>query len=294
MLKMVSFDIFLQSLVNGLVMGGIYSLIAVGLTLVFGVMRIINIAHGEFIMVGMYLAYFLNVALAMDPYLAILVIVPIMFLLGMAFYGLLIKPAIDKGPMNQVMITIGFSIVLVNLAMFLLSADYRALNLGYFNRSFRVSRVMVGLPQLIAFLGSLGATALLYWILVHTRMGRMIRAVAQNRKAATLMGINVDWVFKLSMGVVACCAGVAGVLVLPIYYVFPEVGGFFIMLCFVVIVLGGMGNFVGALVGGIIVGLVEAVVSLFLPGSLPLVATYVLLIIFLLVRPEGLFGEGAV
>lgn len=293
-MKMVSFDIFLQSLVNGLVMGGIYSLIAVGLTLVFGVMRIINIAHGEFIMVGMYLAYFMNVSLGIDPYLAILAIVPIMFLFGMAFYSLLIKPAVDKPLMNQVMITIGFSIVLVNLAMFLLSADYRALNLGYFNRSFRVSRVMVGLPQMIAFLGSLGATALLYWVLVHTRMGRMIRAVAQNRKAAMLMGIDVDWVFKLSMGVVACCAGVAGALVLPIYYVFPEVGGFFIMLCFVVIVLGGMGNFVGALVGGIIVGLVESIGSLFLPGSFPLVATYILLIVFLLVRPEGLFGEGAV
>ncbi len=293
-MKVVSFDIFLQSLVNGLVMGGIYSLIAVGLTLVFGVMRIVNIAHGEFIMIGMYLAYFINVSLGTDPYLAILAVIPVMFLFGMAFYRFLIKPAIDKPPMNQVMITIGFSIVLVNLAMFLLSADYRSLNLGYFNHSFQVSLVMVGLPQLIAFLGSLGATALLYWILVHTQMGRMIRAVAQNRKAATLMGINVDWVFKLSMGVVACCAGVAGVLVLPIYYVFPEVGGFFIMLCFVVIVLGGMGNFIGALVGGIIVGLVESIGSLFLPGSLPLVATYILLIIFLLLRPEGLFGEGAV
>jgi branched-chain amino acid transport system permease protein len=290
----VGLDIFLQSLLNGLVMGGIYSLIAIGLTLVFGVMRIINVAHGEFIMVGMYLAYFLNVSLGLDPYLTIVVIVPIMFLFGMAFYGFLIKPAVDKPIMNQVMITIGFSIVLVNLAMFLLTADYRTLNVGYFNRSFRFFRVMVGLPQLIAFLGSLGATVALYWVLVHTRMGRMIRAVAQNRKAATLMGIDVDWVFKLSMGVVSCCAGVAGVLILPIYYVFPEVGGFFIMLCFVVIVLGGMGNFVGALVGGIIVGLVESIGSLFLPGSLPLVATYILLIIFLLVRPAGLFGEGAV
>ncbi len=290
----VSFDIFLQSLLNGLVMGSIYALIAAGMTLVFGVMRIINIAHGEFIMIGMYLTYFLNLYLGLDPYLSILVVLPIMFLVGIAFYGLLIKPVVDKPPMNQVMVTIGVSIVLVNFAMFFLTADYRALNLTYFNRSFRLYKVMVGLPQLIAFLGSLGFTAFFYWLLVHTRLGRMIRAVAQNRKAATLMGINVNWVYQLSMGIVACCAGLAGTLVLPIYYVFPEVGGFFLILCFVIIVLGGMGNFIGALIGGIMVGLVEAVGSLFLPGSLPLVATYVLLIVFLLVRPEGLFGEGAV
>jgi branched-chain amino acid transport system permease protein len=195
----VGLDIFLQSLLNGLVMGGIYALIAVGLTLVFGVMRIINVAHGEFIMVGMYLAYFLNVSLGLDPYLGILVIVPIMFLFGMAFYGFLIKPAVDKPVMNQVMITIGFSIVLVNLALFLLTADYRTLNVGYFNRSFRFFRVMVGLPQLVAFLGSLGDTVALYWVLVHTRMGRMIRAVAQNRKAATLMGIDVAGLLARSL-----------------------------------------------------------------------------------------------
>jgi branched-chain amino acid transport system permease protein len=290
----VSFDIFLQSLLNGLVMGSIYALIAVGMTLVFGVMRIINIAHGEFIMIGMYLTYFLNLFLGLDPYLSILVIIPIMFLVGIGFYRLLIKPVVDKPPMNQVMVTIGVSIVLVNLAMFLVSADYRALNLAYFNRSFRIYKVMVGLPQLIAFLGSLAFTAFFYWLLVYTKVGRMIRAVSQNRKAATLMGINVHWVFQLSMGIVACCTAIAGMLVLPIYYVFPEVGGFFLILCFVVIVLGGMGNFIGALIGGIIVGLVEAIGSLFLPGSLPLVATYVLLVIFLLVRPEGLLGEGAV
>lgn len=290
----VGVDIFLQSLLNGLVMGGIYALTAVGMTLVFGVMRIINIAHGEFIMMGMYLAFFLNVSLGMDPYLSILVIVPIMFLVGMAFYSFLIKPAIDKGPMNQVMITIGCSIVMINVAMLLCTSDYRSLNLNYFIRSFQVGKVMIGLPQLIAFCGSLGATAFLYWLLVYTKMGRMIRAVSQNRKAATLMGVNVNWVFQLSMGLVACCAGVAGVLVLPIYYVFPEVGQFFLMFCFVIIVLGGMGNFLGALVGGILVGMVEAIGSLFLPGSLPLLATWVLLIIFLLVRPEGIFGEGAV
>ncbi len=290
----IGFDILLQSLVNGLVMGSIYALIASGLTLVFGVMRIINIAHGEFIMIGMYLVYFLNVALGIDPYLSILVVIPVMFLFGVGFYSFFIKPAIDKPHINQVMITIGVSLILINVALILATADYRALNVVYFNRSFRISRIMIGLPQMIAFLEALVITGGLYWLLVYTRMGRFIRAVAQNRKAALLMGVNVDRVFKVSMGLVACCAGLAGVLVLPIYYVFPEVGSTFLLLSFVIIVLGGMGNFIGALAGGIIVGLIESIGSLFLPGSLPQAATYILLIIFLIVRPEGLFGEGTV
>jgi branched-chain amino acid transport system permease protein len=217
-----------------------------------------------------------------------------MFILGVGFYSFFIKPAVDKPVINQVMITIGVSLILVNGALLLLTADYMALNLTYFNKNFRIFQVTIGLPQMIAFLGALALTGMLYWLLVYTKMGRIIRAVAQNRKAALLMGVNVDRVFKLSMGLVACCAGVAGLLVLPIYYVFPEVGSVFLLLSFVIIVLGGMGNFLGALAGGIIVGLIESLGSLFLPGSLPLVATYILLIIFLLLRPEGLFGEGAV
>lgn len=290
----VSLNTVLQSLVNGLVMGAIYALVATGLTLVFGVMRLINIAHGEFIMLGMYLTYFLNVALGVDPYLSVIVTVPVMFVLGMGFYRAFIRPVMDKPPMNQVMVTMGLSLILVNAALLAFTADYRGLNVDYLNRSFRLGRIAVGLPQLIGLVGSLALTGAFYWVLTRTGLGRLIRAVSQNRRAATLMGVDVDWVCTVSMGIVACCTGLAGLLVLPIYYVFPDVGTIFLLLSFVIIVLGGMGNFVGALVGGIIVGLMEAVGSLFLPGSLSLVATYVLLIAFLLLRPEGLFGEGAV
>lgn len=290
----VSFDTVLQALVNGLVMGGVYALVAIGLTLVFGVMRIINIAHGEFIMVGMYLTYALHAGLGMDPYLSLFVTIPAMFLFGAGFYRFVIRPVVDKPPMNQVMVTIAVSLILVNVAVLVFSADYHGLNVEYFNTTFRFARVMIGLPQLIALLGSLAITGGFYWLLVHAKTGRLIRAVAQNRRAATLMGIDVDRVNRLSMGIVACAAGVAGALVLPIYYVFPEVGTLFLLLSFVIIVLAGMGNFLGALAGGLIVGLIESLGSLFLPGSLSLVALYAVLIVFLIVRPEGLFGEGAV
>lgn len=290
----VSLDTVLQALVNGFVMGGIYALVAIGLTLVFGVMRIINIAHGEFIMVGMYLTYALHAATGIDPYLSLFVTIPAMFLFGAGFYRFVIRPVVDKPPMNQVMVTLAVSLILVNVAVLAFSADYRGLNVEYFNTTFRVARVMIGLPQLIALLGSLAITAGFYWLLVHAKTGRLIRAVAQNRRAAVLMGIDVDRVNRVAMGIVACAAGVAGALVLPIYYVFPEVGTLFLLLSFVIIVLAGMGNFLGALAGGLLVGLIESLGSLFLPGSLSMVALYAVLIVFLILRPEGLFGEGAV
>lgn len=285
------FDTVLQAVTNGLVMGAIYALTAAGLTLVFGVMRIINLAHGEFIMVGMYATYVLNAALGVDPYLAVAALVPVMLVFGFAFYRVFLRPVVDKPAMNQVMVTLAVSLILVNGALLIFSADYRTLNVDYLNRTFRVWRVMVGLPQIFALAGSLLLTGAFYWVLLRTRTGRLIRAVAQNPRAATLMGVDVERVYGLSIGIVACCAGVAGGLVLPIYYVFPEVGTLFILLSFVIIVLAGMGNFPGALAGGVIVGLVESIGSLFLPGSLPLVALYVLLIAFLLVRPQGLFGD---
>jgi branched-chain amino acid transport system permease protein len=268
-------------------------LISIGLTLIWGVMKIINFAHGEFLMIGLYIAYFLVARGGLDPYLTILITTPALFLIGVAIFQVTIKPILRDPPMNQIMLTLGISLILQNLALVIFRADVLSVQTRYQQHVYLLfgGRVVVGLPELIAFGGSIVATLALYYLLRTTDMGRSIRASAQNPHAATLMGIDVRWTYLLAFGLGSASLGIAASLLMPMYYVAPTVGLFLGLIAFVVVVLGGMGNFLGAFIGGLIIGLTENVGAAVLTGSLSRVLTFVVFALFLLFKPQGILAR---
>ncbi len=286
----LSLDLLAQALVTGILIGGVFALLSVGLTLIWGVMRIINFAHGEFLMVGMYIVYFLVAKAGWDPYVTLLISAPALFVVGVAIFRLTIQPILSDPSMNQIMLTLGLSLILQNLALVLFSADPLIVQTAYSRVTFSLGPAVVRVPQLIAFGGSGVAAVLLYWFLQRTDAGRAIRAASQNREAAVLMGIDVQRTYLLAFGIGSACLGVAASLMVPFYYTSPTVGLWFGLVSFVVVVLGGMGNFIGALVGGLIIGLTEAFGAAILPGSLSRVFTFAIFILALLFRPQGIFG----
>jgi len=285
-----SLDLLAQALVTGILIGGVFALLSVGLTLIWGVMRIINFAHGEFLMVGMYIVYFLVANQGWDPYVTLLVSVPALFVVGVAIFRLTIQPILAHSTMNQIMLTLGLSLILQNLALVFFKADPLIVQTAYSRVTFSLGPAVVRVPQLIAFGGSGLAAVLLYWFLQKTDAGRAIRAASQNREAAVLMGVDVQRTFLLAFGIGSACLGVAASLMVPFFYTSPTIGLWFGQVAFIVVVLGGMGNFIGALVGGQIIGLTEAFGAAILPGSLSRVFTFAIFILVLLFRPQGLFG----
>jgi len=272
-------------------LGGVFALIATGLTLIWGVMGVINFAHGEFLMVGMYIAYFLAAKGGLDPYLTILVTVPALFIIGATIFRLNIQPVLKDPVMNQILLTVGLMLVLQNLALVLFTATPLSLENLYNKTTFNLGPVVIPLSNLIAFVGSLLGVAILWWFLQYTDMGRAIRAASQNPEAAALMGIDVRRTYLVAFGIGSACVGLAASLMIPFYYVSPLVGAFLGLVAFVVVVLGGMGQVPGALVGGLIIGLSETVGAAVLPGSLSRVLTFVIFILMLLFRPQGIFGR---
>lgn len=285
-----SFALLAQAVVTGILIGGIFALISVGLSLIWGVMRIINFAHGEFLMIGMYIAYFMVAKAGWDPYLTIVVTAPMLFLVGAFIFQITIRPILKDPPMNQIMLTVGLSLILQNLALVLFKADVRTASTAYTRLNFMLGPVVVRGSQLIAFIGSGLAAFALYWFLQKTDTGRAIRAAAQNRDAAALTGVNVRNIYLLAFGIGSASLGVAASLMISFYYTSPTVGSFFGLIAFVVVVLGGMGNFPGALVAGLIIGLTESIGAALLPGSLSRVLTFGIFIVTLLFRPFGIFG----
>lgn len=287
----MSSTLILQAIVSGLLLGGVYSLICVGLTLTFGVMRIINFAHGEFLMVAMYATYFFAVGFKLEPYAAIVVVLPGLFLFGVMVFYFLIRPIQSRDPLNQMLLLVGLSLVLQNGALALFSPDTRALQSSLLYSKIELGDVIVGTPMLIAFAVSIIVTLALYWQLRFTEFGRMIRAAASDRGAAELMGINVNRVNMLSFGMGVGCLGIAAPLMMPVYYVVPDIGTFFILIAFVVVVLGGLGNFVGAMLASFLVAIAQSIGALFMPGSTAPVLPFLLFVLVLLFKPEGLFGR---
>ena len=285
-----SFELFGQALITGIMIGGIFALISVGLSLIWGVMRIINFAHGEFLMIAMYIAYFLVAKAGWDPYMTIIVTAPALFLFGVLIFQSTIRPILKDPSMNQIMLTLGLSLILQNLALVIFKADVLTTSTIYTRMNFMLGPVVVRSSQLIAFIGSAIAAYALYWFLQKTDTGRAIRAAAQNRDAAVLMGINVRTTYLLAFGLGSASLGVAASLMIPFYYTSPTVGLFFGLIAYVVVVLGGLGNFMGALVAGLIIGMTESIGASILPGSLSRVLTFGIFIVVLLFRPQGIFG----
>lgn len=280
-----------QACVSGVLIGGVYALVALGLTLIFGVLRIINFAHGTLMMLGMYATFFLYNLGGVDPYLSVLLVGPAFFVLGMALERGVIEPNLAAPESNQLLLTLGVALFLENAALALFSADYRSLRLPYGSRALLLGDVVVNVPRLIAFGCSVALGVALWLFLGYTDTGKAIRAAAEEREGALLMGINIRRVYAIAFGIGSGVVAVAGSLVAPFLYVAPDVGEVFNILAFVIVVLGGMGSFLGALLGGFLVGLAESLGAAVLPGSLKQLPIFVLFVLVLLFRPAGLFGR---
>jgi branched-chain amino acid transport system permease protein len=286
-------SILFPSFLNGLTTGAVYALIALGLTLIYGVLHIINFAHGALLMVALYAVYFLKERAGIDPYLALPIVVPAMFALGYVLQRGVINRASHGKDENILLVTLGLAIVLENLALLLFKSDTRAIETAYTLRTVAIGPATISLPKLVAFGGALVASALLLWVVNRTDLGRAIRAVAKEKHGARLMGIDVDHVYAMSFGIGLACVGAAACFLLPAYYVNPTVGSGFVLVAFTIVVLGGMGSFAGALLGGLLIGVVESLGGLFLGESLGQISIFVIFIAVLLLRPQGLFGARA-
>jgi branched-chain amino acid transport system permease protein len=282
-----------QALVSGLLIGGIYALVAAGLTLIFGVMKIVNFAQGNLLTLGMYASFWLFTLYGIDPYLSILLVGPLMFGVGFLMQKIAIEPILGEPDHNQLLLTLGIGLLIQNGILALWGASFRNATLWYSNVNYLVGDVAISLPKVIAFVGALLMLGLLYLLLEKTDLGRAMRAAAEETEGSLLVGVNVRNIYALAFGIGAACAGVAGALILPFFYVSPDVGDLFILTAFIVVVLGGMGSMAGSLVGGLMVGIAESIGAVVMPGSMKQVLLFGIFILVLLLRPTGLFGSKA-
>lgn len=282
----------LQALVTGVLMAGIYALVAIGLTLIFGVVRIVNFAQGEFVMLGMYATYWLWKLWGIDPYLSLPVTMPLLFCVGVLVQRVLLQPILRAPDLAQIFMTVGLSVVLMNAALFSFTADFRSVKVAYTDWVLRLGGVTVPVPRLFAFAGALLLAGLLTLFLFKTDVGKALRAVAQDREVSMLLGVNPERMYLLAVGLGAALAGAAGGLIVPFFYVFPTVGVTFILIAFVVVILGTLGSIKGALLASLIVGVAESLGILFAGADLGLVVVFAILVATLVVKPSGLAGQG--
>jgi branched-chain amino acid transport system permease protein len=290
---MFEFGILFPAVLNGLTTGAVYALVALGLTLIYGVLHIINFAHGAALMMALYGVYFLKQSLGVDPYFALPVMVIGMFVAGYALQRGIVNRASHGKDENILLVTLGLSIVLENVALLAFKSDTRSIDTPYTLATVAIGPAMIAVPKLVAFAGALVTSALLLWIVRGTDLGRAIRAVAREKQGARLVGIDVDHVYAMSFGIGLACLGAAACFLLPAYYVNPQVGNGFVLVAFTIVVLGGMGSFAGALLGGLLIGVVESLGGLWFGESLGQVGIFLLFIAVLLFRPQGLFGAKA-
>jgi branched-chain amino acid transport system permease protein len=286
-------ETLVQSLVSGVLTGSLYAMIGVGLTVIFGVMRIINLAHGEMVMLGMFGAYWSWTLWKIDPFLSAILWVPLLFVAGMLAYRFLVAPIVPGGELNTLLYTAGLSLLVANLALLLWTGDYRTLNLPYAVQPLRPLGIAVPVPLAIAFVLAALVTLGLYLFLARTDTGRAVRATSQDREAAALMGIDVDRIATITFGLGTALAGAAGVLLVPSLYLYPTVGEILVVKCFVVVVLGGLGSIPGAIAGGVLLGLVESLGAVYVSVAYKDTIGFVIFLLVLLFRPQGLFGTRA-
>jgi branched-chain amino acid transport system permease protein len=284
-------DVLGQLVVSTILLGGIYALIAVGLTLIFGIMRVVNFAHGEFLMLGMYLAFWAFTLWGLDPYFVLVVSIPLFFLIGLGTYVLVMRGVIHASHNVQIFTTVGLSIALQNVALVLWTGDFRFVRPWHASVVIRIAGTAFNLSQVVAFAIALGLTVTLFAFMRWTHTGRVMRATSQDRDAATLMGIDTDRVYGLTFAIGIAAVGAAGVLVSPLYSVYPTAGLQFVLLSYVVVVLGGLGDMVGALIGSLIVAFVEVAGSYVFGTAWKEVLYFALFIAVLVFRPAGLLGQ---
>ncbi|MBW1680424.1 MAG: branched-chain amino acid ABC transporter permease [Deltaproteobacteria bacterium] len=283
-------EVFLQTLVAGILKGGLYGLIGIGMTLIMGVMGIINLAHGQLMMVGMYITFVCFHYLGIDPYFALLVSMPALFLLGVAIQKYTLNPLIEVEsilPENQVLMTVGIGMVLTEVARFIFSSDYKSVQTSYSSSSFFIGEISFSLALTIAFFIAVAFTLFMFWFLLRTDLGRSIRATAQDKDAALLMGVNAQRITILTFGIGSALVAAAGTLLMPIYYLFPDIGGPFTRKAFVITILGGLGSTVGAIFGGLTLGLAEAFGATYIGMAFDDMIGLVIFILVLIFLPSG-------
>ncbi len=283
---------FVQSLVSGALTGSLYAMIGVGLTVVFGVMRIINLAHGEMVMLGMFGAYWGQSLWRLDPFLSLLLWAPLMFGAGMAIHRFLLRRVVPGGELNTLLYTAGLSLLVANVALLVWSGDYRTITLSYGAEPIRPLGIAIAVPLLVAFVLALVITTALWTFLMRTDLGRAIRATSQNAEAAILMGVDVERVAVVTFGLGTALAAAAGVLLAPSLYLYPTVGELLIVKCFVIVVLGGLGSVPGAIAGGVLLGVVESLGAVYVSSTYKDGIGFLLFLGVLLYRPSGIFGVG--
>jgi len=279
-----------QAIVNGLLIGGIYALVSIGVSLIFGVVKIVNFAQGEFVMIGMYISFFLATTFGVDPLVSLVVSMPVLFVIGVLLQHFLIRRVLALGDMPQIFLTFAISLLLLNLALLLFTANYRTIQTAYSDTAIEIGGVYVALAKLIAFVVAMLLSALLWLFLHATDLGKAMRAAAQNRDVAMLMGINPDRVFCVAVGVALALAGAAGSLLMPFYPAYPMVGQVFVLMAFVAVVLGTLGNITGALIASLMMGVAESLGIQFVGADSGLIVVFAMLLLTLALRPNGLFG----
>jgi branched-chain amino acid transport system permease protein len=287
----MSLEILLQTLASGLLIGLIYALVAIGLTIIFGVMDIVNFSHGEFLMFGMYSSFWMYSLYALDPMFTLPLTALFLFGLGVIVYKVIIRKIIDAPMVSQLFTTFGMMLLFRGIAQFLWKPDFRSVDKSVVSGSIGVNGFQIGLPQLVAGVGAILVTTGIYLFLTRTRVGAALEATAADKDAARLMGIDSQKMFALAWGVGAACAGVAGALLSTFFPIFPEVGANFILIAFVVVNLGGFGSVVGALIAGVLVGVIEVMGGFLIGPQYKLAIVLALFLAVLMFRPQGLMGK---
>jgi branched-chain amino acid transport system permease protein len=282
-----------QAVINGLLIGGIYALVSIGVTLIFGVVKIVNFAQGEFVMIGMYISFFLSTYFGIDPLVSLAVSMPALFLVGLCLQHFLIRRVLGLGDMPQIFLTFALSLLLMNLALMAFTANYRTVHTWYSDEAIHLGEIYVPAAKLIAFVLAMALSGILWVFLQTTDMGKAMRAAAQKPEVAMLMGINPNRVFAVATGVSLALAGAAGSLLMPFYPASPTAGQVFVLMAFVAVVLGTLGNVRGALIASLMMGVAESLGIQFVGADSGLIVVFLMLLLTLAIRPSGLAGGGA-
>ena len=285
--------ILITAILNGLLTGAVYALVALGLTLIYGVLHIINFAHGALLSMALFGAFFAYRLLGLDPYLAALFLAPVLFAFGYALQRFIIGPASHGDDRNILLVTLGVSVVIENVLLYAFRADTRTIDVPYAFQTLDLGFTFLPIPRVIGFGAVLAVAVALWALMTWTDLGKAIRAVAKEKLGAELAGIDVSHVYAVTFGLGTACVAIAACLLIPTYYVNPTVGEAFVLIAFTIVVLGGMGSVPGALIGGLLIGVVESLSGLFLGESLGQIGIFLIFIMVLLVRPTGLFGVKA-
>jgi branched-chain amino acid transport system permease protein len=289
----LSSAILIPAVLNGLLIGAIYALVALGLTLIYGVLHIINFAHGALLSAALFAAFFSFRVLGFDPYVAVFLLAPMFFVIGYALQRFIIGPASHGDDRNMLLVTLGIAVIVENALLYAFRADTRTIDVPYAFQTIDVGWTFLAIPRVVGFVAAFAVALALWFLMTFTDIGRAIRAVAKEKLGAELAGIDVGHVYAVTFGLGTACVAVAACLLIPTYYVNPHVGDAFVLVAFTIVVLGGMGSVPGALIGGLLVGVVESLSGLFLGESLGQIGIFLIFIAVLLVRPSGLFGARA-